>query len=181
MAPSAPPPGPGSWPLRFGEPRGGFGGDGGPATQAHLDSPSDIAALADGGFLIADAGNRVRRVLPDGTITTIAGNGQYGPGGDGGPAVGASLSVTAVDATPNGGFVVAGGDRVRAVTPDGRIDTIAGGGPEVSTWGGRRVLHRGGPERALLLLRELHHWCGERSVWWDPRVKRSPRNRGRGG
>ena len=113
-----------------GESRGGFGGDGGPATRGRLNYPSDIEPLADGGFLIADFENdRVRRVLPDGTITTVAGNGRRRSSGDGGPAVAANLQVEAVDAMPNGGFVVAGGDRVRTVTSDGRIKTIAGGGP----------------------------------------------------
>jgi hypothetical protein len=51
----------------------GFGGDGGPATQAQLSSPSSAAALTDGGFAIADSGNgRIRRVLSDGTISTLA-------------------------------------------------------------------------------------------------------------
>ena len=43
----------------------GFSGDGGPATAAELDRPPGVAATADGGFLIADAGNnRVRKVCP---------------------------------------------------------------------------------------------------------------------
>src|SRR5262249_20103820 len=54
--------------------RFGFSGDGGPATAAELALPSDVAATPDGGFLIADFGNeRVRRVSPAGTITTVAG------------------------------------------------------------------------------------------------------------
>lgn len=70
----------------------GFGGDGGPATRAALDSPHNLAVLPDGGFLIADAGNnRVRRVWPDGTITTVAGTGAAGFAGDAGPAASAEL------------------------------------------------------------------------------------------
>ena len=54
----------------------GFSGDGGPATAAKLDGPRGVTALPGGGFVIADADNwRVRRVAPDGTITTIAGGG----------------------------------------------------------------------------------------------------------
>ncbi|MGA9371084.1 MAG: hypothetical protein WBV53_04485, partial [Solirubrobacterales bacterium] len=67
---------------------GGFSGDGGPATSARLNRPFDVDPTADGGFLIADTGNKViRRVAPDGTITTVAGiPGAQGFSGDGGPA-----------------------------------------------------------------------------------------------
>jgi NHL repeat-containing protein len=71
----------------------GYGGDGGPATQAELSSPHNLAVLPDGGFLIADEGNnRVRRVWPDGTITTIVGTGESGFSGDGGPPTDADLN-----------------------------------------------------------------------------------------
>ena len=54
----------------------GFSGDGGPATAARLSTPSDLAVDPAGGFVVVDEGNhRVRKVWPDGTITTIAGNG----------------------------------------------------------------------------------------------------------
>ena len=59
----------------------GFSGDGGLATAAQLDTPTDVAATADGGFLVADGYNdRVRRVSPAGTITTVAGDGTSGFG-----------------------------------------------------------------------------------------------------
>jgi RHS repeat-associated protein len=64
-----------------------FGGDGGKATAAHLDTPSAVAPTPDGGLLIADSGHwRLRKVASDGTMTTIAGNGEQGTRGDGGPA-----------------------------------------------------------------------------------------------
>jgi hypothetical protein len=70
----------------------GFAGDGGPASRARLNSPTDVAVLRGGGFVIADNVNhRVRRVGPDGTITTIAGNGSAAYAGDGKPATKASL------------------------------------------------------------------------------------------
>jgi sugar lactone lactonase YvrE len=65
----------------------GFAGDGGPATQARLDQPYGLALGEDGSLYVADRGNfRVRRIAPDGTITTLAGTGEEGLGGDGGPA-----------------------------------------------------------------------------------------------
>src|SRR5262249_34709719 len=73
---------------------GGFGGAGGPASQAQLASPDGVAVGPDGSLYIVDTYNRrVRRVGPDGVITTAAGNGTYGFGGDGGPAAAAQLSV----------------------------------------------------------------------------------------
>jgi len=70
---------------------GGFSGDGGPATLANLNSPSDVAVAADGSILIADYSNhRIRRIGPDGLITTLAGNG-VGFNGDGGLAIQADL------------------------------------------------------------------------------------------
>jgi sugar lactone lactonase YvrE len=65
----------------------GFAGDGGPATKAQLSTPRGVAADAAGTVYIADSLNqRVRRVGVDGVITTIAGTGTTGFGGDGGPA-----------------------------------------------------------------------------------------------
>ena len=70
----------------------GFSGDGGPATSAQLNLPYGVAADLAGNIYIADLGNnRVRRVAPDGTIATVAGNGQSGSGPDGGPATGVPL------------------------------------------------------------------------------------------
>jgi hypothetical protein len=109
-----------------------YGGDGGPATQAQLDFVHDVAALPDGGFLIADMNNRrVRRVYRNGTIKTVAGNGNPGPRGDGGPATRAQLNYPhAVAPLPDGGFLIADteNDKVRRVAPDGEISTIAGDG-----------------------------------------------------
>jgi hypothetical protein len=55
----------------------GFSGDGGPAASARLNLPTDVEPTADGGFLVADLGNRrVRKVSAGGTIATIAGTGE---------------------------------------------------------------------------------------------------------
>src|ERR1700722_6935546 len=78
----------------------GFSGDGGPAAAAELNTPISVTPTSDGGFLIADQGNnRVRRVAPDGTITTIAGTGVAGFSGDGGAATQAELNAPS-DAAP---------------------------------------------------------------------------------
>lgn len=112
----------------------GFTGDGGPASAASLAFPKGVAAMANGGFLIADtSNNRVRRVWPDGHISTVAGNGKrtFVFAGDGGPATLAALaSPGAVAALPDGGFLVADtyNSRVRRVWPDGHISTVAGNG-----------------------------------------------------
>jgi Collagen triple helix repeat (20 copies)/NHL repeat len=107
-------------------------GDAGVATAAQLNGPLGVAATADGGFLIADTNvNRVRRVAPDGTITTVAGTGTPGGAGDGGPATAAQLNFPAgVAATPDGGFLIADANnqRVRQVSPGGTISTVAGTG-----------------------------------------------------
>jgi hypothetical protein len=112
----------------------GFFGDGGSATAAHMNAPVGVAATADGGFLIADRDNqRIRRVLPAGTITTVAGNGTRGYSGDGGPATAAPLdNPVGVAATADGGFLIAdqGNQRVRRVSPAGTITTVAGNGTE---------------------------------------------------
>lgn len=114
-------------------------GDGGPATQASLNSPSGVAVTADGGFLIADKlHERIRRVMPDGTITTVAGTSVAGCYGDGGPAIQAGLGFpSGVAVTPDGGFLIAdtGTQRIRRVTADGTITTVAGSG-DCSPFGG---------------------------------------------
>lgn len=71
----------------------GFSGDGGPATSAALRAPTGLAVAPDGRVLIGDSqNNRIRAVSPGGTISTIAGDGTVGNGGDGGPATAAQLS-----------------------------------------------------------------------------------------
>jgi hypothetical protein len=110
----------------------GYSGDGGAATSAQLSWPIDVEPTADGGFLIADLGNkRVRRVSPAGLITTVAGTGQGGSQGDGGPATSARVGApTGVAVTTDGGFLIADANaqRVRRVSPDGTITRVAGDG-----------------------------------------------------
>lgn len=110
----------------------GFAGDGGLATSARLNQPDDVAVDAAGNLYVLDQGNQRVRKVSAGIITTVAGNGQAGFGGDGGPAKLASLNnpqAIAVDASGNLYIADTGNDRVRRVTPDGKIGTVAGGGP----------------------------------------------------
>lgn len=69
-----------------------FAGDGGPATAASFNNPLGLTAAADGTVYIVDSNNfRVRAVSPSGNVTTVAGTGVAGNGGDGGPAKSATL------------------------------------------------------------------------------------------
>jgi RHS repeat-associated protein len=119
----------GSGPPSF---NGGFGGDDGPATAAQLARPQDVAVTADGTLYIADTlNNRIRRVGPDGIITTVAGNGTAGFAGDGGPAAQAILNgPSAVAIGPDGSVYIAdaNNDRIRRIGTDGVISTVAGNG-----------------------------------------------------
>ncbi|MFJ2814240.1 RICIN domain-containing protein [Streptomyces sp. NPDC087294] len=110
----------------------GFGGDNGPANAAQLKRPFAVAVGAAGDLYIADAGNhRIRRIAADGTISTIAGTGTPGFGGDNGPANAAQLNhPTGIVVDPAGVLYIADRDnhRVRKITADGTISTFAGTG-----------------------------------------------------
>jgi len=115
-----------------------FVGDGGPATAAQLGSAEGVAVDSAGNLYVADAiDHRVRKISPAGLITTVAGNGHPGFSGDGGPASAALLARpygVAVDRYGNLYIAEIGDDslglqgRVRKVSTDGTIRTIAGGG-----------------------------------------------------
>ena len=108
----------------------GFSGDGGPATSATFSAPSGVAVGPDGSTYVLDEGNlRVRRIDPDGIITTVAGNGTYGVAGDGGPAVNAQLSgPKAIAVAPDGALYMLETFPylIRRVGPDGIISRFAG-------------------------------------------------------
>jgi sugar lactone lactonase YvrE len=111
----------------------GSSGDGGPATSTTLFGPAGIALDSSGNLFIAEAGgNRIRKVSTNGTITTVAGPGSTnGALGDGGPATGATLSFPsglALDSVGNVFVADTGHNRIRKVSLDGTITTVAGNG-----------------------------------------------------
>jgi sugar lactone lactonase YvrE len=110
----------------------GYNGDGKPALSTRLSAPSGLVYDAAGNLFVADSGNhRIRRIGLDGTVTTVAGAGVGGFSGDGGPAVAAQLNFPrAIGVAADGTLYIAdtGNNRVRRVTPDGTITTIAGTG-----------------------------------------------------
>jgi uncharacterized protein (TIGR03437 family) len=118
-------------------------GDGGPATNAHL-GPFAVAADGPGNVFISDMSHTsIRRVSPSGTITTVAGNGTSGFSGDGGLAINAQLSSPTALALDMAGnlFFADGGTRIRKISTDGTINTVAGNG----TMGFTSGLGDGGP------------------------------------
>src|SRR5882762_5468414 len=110
----------------------GFSGDGGPAVEARLNAPYGLATDLAGNLYVADLGNnRLRKVSPDGVISTVAGTGQPASGGDGGKASAAQLNGPRnVVVDGNGNLYISEflGHRVRLVTVDGTIRTLAGTG-----------------------------------------------------
>src|ERR1017187_5880142 len=117
----------------------GFSGDGGAATAAQLNNPKGLAVDAFGNLFIADTGNQRIRQVSGGIITTVAGGGTSGPGDDGGPATAAQLYEpwgVATDAAGNLFIADAGNQRIRKVTADGIITTIAGTGIQGSSGDG---------------------------------------------
>ena len=110
--------------------QGDFSGDGGPATEARLNSPNDVAVGPDGSLYISDYyNNRIRRVDPNGIITTVAGNGGTGDSGDGGLATNAEVGgPRGIAVGPDGSLYISHSNRIRRVNPAGIITTVAGNG-----------------------------------------------------
>jgi uncharacterized protein (TIGR03437 family) len=113
---------------------GGYNGDGGKATAATMNSPSNVAVDSSGTVYFTDTNNNVvRKVTKDANIATAAGNQTNGTtfGGDGGLAINASLyrpSGVAVDAAGNVYIADTSNNRIRKITVStGIITTIAGG------------------------------------------------------
>jgi sugar lactone lactonase YvrE len=112
----------------------GFSGDGSSAMEARINAAEGLVFAEGDSFFFADTGNhRVRKVGPDGVVTTVAGTGEPGFSGDGGPATSAQLnnpsSGLALD--EEGNLFVADffNSRIRRIATDGTITTVAGGDP----------------------------------------------------
>jgi sugar lactone lactonase YvrE len=111
-----------------------LGGDGSPAfrdgTQSAFSDPFAVAVGIDGMVYVADAGesNRIRKIAPDGTATTLAGGSEGFSDGAGGAASFNTPSGLAI--ASNGDLFVAdtGNNRIRKVTPEGQVSTVAGDG-----------------------------------------------------
>ncbi len=110
----------------------GYSGDGGPATAATMLHPWDVKVDAAGNIYIADKDNHaIRKVNTSGVISTIAGNGTSGFGGDGGPATAASLYYPTglfIDRSNNVYIADYFNDRIRKINTSGIISTVAGNG-----------------------------------------------------
>ena len=113
---------------------GSYSGDGGPAINAYLNGPDGVAVDSAGNVYIADTGNnRIRKVDPNGIITTIAGTGGILLTGDGGPAIDAGVDAPgAIAIGPNGIIYITDPTHgiVRALTPAGSSSA-----PSISTDG----------------------------------------------
>jgi sugar lactone lactonase YvrE len=116
-----------------------YTGDGGQATAAALSVPTGVAISSTGVLYIADYDNNViRKVTPNGVISTFAGTGGGDYFGDGGPATQAALRLpggVAVDAAGNVFIAETENADIREVTPDGNIKTLAGRGQDPTSLG----------------------------------------------
>jgi uncharacterized protein (TIGR03437 family) len=132
-----------------------FSGDGGPATQATVNSPFGVAADPAGNVYVADyANNRVRKINTSGVISTVAGCGAISVAcisaglGDGGPAL-APLILgiwdVVTDSAGNYYFTDSGNGRIRKVDAAGKISSVAGGGKGLGDGGPATSAQLGNP------------------------------------
>lgn len=137
----------------------GYSGDGGPATRARIGAPTAICFDRAGDLYFADrASHTVRRIDGEGIITTVVGRGQAGFTPDGEVATAARIDLPyGLTIAPNGTlyFADSRNNRVRRISRDGRLETVAGG--EMAGDG------REGGLAALAMLNEPHGltWWGE--------------------
>jgi DNA-binding beta-propeller fold protein YncE len=117
----------------------------GPADRARFRDPFGIAAARDGTIYVTDA-HRIRRIAPDGTVSTLAGGGE--PGFADGPGAAARFdtpSALAIDAAGTLYVADTGNHAIRRITPDGRVTTLAGSGEPGLADGTGRAARFNGP------------------------------------
>jgi len=109
---------------------GATGADNGTATTATFDLPEGVAVDAGGNVYVADNGNNlIRKITPDGTVSTLAGSGSVGSANGTGTAASFNSPFgIAVDATGNVYVADAGNNLIRKITPAGVVSTFAGSG-----------------------------------------------------
>jgi len=106
----------------------GYSSDGGPADTTRL-NPQGICFDGTGNLYISDASSRIRKVDTSGIISTIAGTGVSGNGGDGGPASSAQVAPAVIRIDRSGNIYVASGplkQKIRIINSVGIINTFAG-------------------------------------------------------
>ena len=133
-----------------------FTGNGQPAVNAPLGTISGVTLDPAGNLVIVDRGNcLIERINADGNLSVIAGNGFYVYDlhtGDGGPAVNAELGApTAVAYDSQGNLYIAEADRISQVSPQGIINTIAGGGSDSTSNGIPALQAALAPDRGLVV------------------------------
>src|SRR4030095_10761193 len=109
-------------------------GDGSPVLrdgrQSGFSDPFGVAVAADGTIYVADAGesNRIRKISPDGNVTTLAGGGEGFADGTGASASFNTPSALALGHDGNLYVADTGNNRIRKITPEGVVSTVAGNG-----------------------------------------------------
>jgi streptogramin lyase len=127
----------------------GFSGDGGPAVAARINDPYGLVRGPDGALWFCEHnGHRIRRIAADGTISTVAGTGEKGYTGDGGPAQAATFNLPhelRFDAAGNLFIADTGNNAVRRIDAKTRVITTVTGGAQ------RGYAGDGGPARTAAL------------------------------
>lgn len=114
-----------TWPGRSEEGEPGYAD--GAAGEALFDTPRGLAFDLDGNLYVADTGNRrIRKVTPDGDVTTVAGGGEGDEAADGTGDEAVFTAPTALAVNSDGNIFVVDGGALRVITPDGQVKTIAG-------------------------------------------------------